>query len=262
MKLDRELKVAKDLALEAGALLLRHRGSSFEVGHKANGEVVTAADREADGLIRAGLASAFPSDAILSEETPDSQERLSISRVWIVDPMDGTSNFVERGDEFCVSIGFAVDGLAVLGVVYNPVRDELFAGCEGCGVTLNGAPVRVSEATDLTTARLAVSRKEWHRGLKELAVSLPIAPKASVAYKLARVAAGLEDGMFSAKSRKQWDICAGVALVLAAGGLVTLLDGREIRFNSLELRHPLGIVASGPGLHPVLSEAVRRLVPF
>jgi fructose-1,6-bisphosphatase/inositol monophosphatase family enzyme len=262
MKLEHELTVAKSLALEAGALLLRHREGPIEVRHKPNGEVVTVADTESDALIRAGLASAFPLDAIFSEETADSPDRLSSPRVWIVDPMDGTSNFIERGDEFTVSIGLAVEGRAVLGVVYNPVRDELFAGCEPCGVTLNGAPARASMATDLRSARLAVSRKEWKGGLHELAAELPIAPRASVAYKLARVAAGLDDGMFSAKFRKQWDICAGVALVLASGGRVTLLDGGEIRFNRLELKQPLGMVASGPGIYPVLMEAVRRLLPL
>jgi myo-inositol-1(or 4)-monophosphatase len=261
MKLKSELNVARRLAMEAGGLLRRHRKGPLEVRHKASGEVVTTADAEADVLIRTGLASAFPSDAILSEESADSPDRLSSSRVWIVDPVDGTSDFIGGGDEFTVSIGLAVDGRAVLGVVYNPVRDEIFTGCEACGVTLNNVPAHVSAATDLRSARLVVSRKEWKRGLQRLATSLPIVPMASVAYKLARVAAGLEDGMFYVKPRKQWDVCGGFALVLAGGGRATLLDGREIAFNGPEAKLPTGIVAAGPELHEVLLEALLRLIP-
>jgi myo-inositol-1(or 4)-monophosphatase len=261
MKLETELTVAKGLAMEAGVLLRRHRNGPIEVRHKANGEVVTAADRAADDLIRTGLTAAFPTDALFSEESADSPDRLSNARVWIVDPVDGTSDFVGGGDEFSVSIGFALNGRAVLGVVYNPVRDELFAGCEGCPVTLNNVPVSVSAVVDLRSARLSVSRKEWRKGLERLATSLPIVPMASVAYKLARVAAGLEDGMFYVKPRKQWDICAGVALVLAAGGRTTLLDGRQIEFNGSDPKLPLGLIATGPGLHKGLQEILQRLLP-
>jgi myo-inositol-1(or 4)-monophosphatase len=86
-------------------------------------------------------------------------------------------------------------------------------------------------------------------------------PTASIAYKLARVAAGLDDGAFSHKARCDWDVCAGVALVLAAGGVVTLLDGSEVRFDRADVRQPLGIVAAGPALHGPLREALARLLP-
>ena len=200
----RELEVAKKLALEAGALILRHFADSVEVSHKDSGEVVTPADREADDFIRKGLADAFPADAIYSEETADSSERLSRTRVWIVDPLDGTSNFIERGDNFSVSIGLSVGGRAMLGVVYNPRRYELFAGGYGIGVTLNDAPVHVSDAKDLSKARLLVSKKEMKKGLEGLFPSLSLIPMASMAYKLAMVATGLADGVFTLKPRKEW----------------------------------------------------------
>lgn len=259
--MENELEVAGRLALEAGALVRRLRAGPLRVDQKAGGEVVTAADLEADALIRAGLSSAFPGDAIFSEETPDTPDRLSSPRVWIVDPIDATSNFAEGGDEYSVSVGLAVEGRAVLGAIYNPAKDELFAGAEGFGVTMNSVPVQVTETSDLACARLTISRKEWVRGLERLAADLPVVPMASVAYKLARVAAGLDDGMFSTKLRKEWDICAGVALVLAAGGAATLFDGREIRFNRLELRQPMGMLASGPGLYRVLLEKLNSLFP-
>jgi myo-inositol-1(or 4)-monophosphatase len=257
---DHEIEVATRLALEAGAALRRHQAGPLEVRHKAHGEVVTAADLEADAIIQAGLQAAFPEDAIFSEETPDTPARLSHTRVWIVDPLDSTSNFAERGDEYSVSIGLALGDRPALGVIYNPARDELFAGTANSGITLNGFPARVSEVKDLDRARLIVSRREWNRGLNKLAVTLPIRPMASIAYKLARVAAGLDDGMFSAIPRKQWDTCAGVALILAGGGRATLLDGGAILFNRPALRQPLGMAAAGPKIHPVLLETLHRLL--
>jgi myo-inositol-1(or 4)-monophosphatase len=256
---DDELEAATRLALEAGAALRRHQAGPLTVERKGRGEVVTAADLEADATIRAGLQAAFPGDAIFSEETPDSLDRLSCARVWIVDPLDSTSNFAEIGNEYSVSIGLSHEGGAVLGVVYAPARDELITGYQGAGITLNGSPVQISDVTSLECARLIVSRREWRWGLERLTATFPIRPMASIAYKLARVAAGLDDGMFSVLPRKQWDTCAGVALVLAAGGRATLLDGQEIRFNQPALKQPVGMVAGGPRLHALLLDALRKL---
>lgn len=262
MNLDKELEIAGRLALEAGDLIRRQREGRIEIGSKGRGEIVTSADIASDRLIRAGITAAFPADAIFSEETADSRDRLSSARVWIVDPLDSTSNFAEGGDEYSVSIGLAIGGRPVLGAVCNPARNELFVGGPDGGATLNGVRVRVSGECRLERARLVVSRKEWRRGLGKMSAILPIAPMASIAYKLARVAAGLSDGVFTAVPRKEWCTCAGVALVLAGGGRATLHDGREILFNRTELRQPLGMVAAGPALHQALLSALRGLPPL
>ena len=259
--LDRELDMAIWLALKAGDVLRRHRASGLSVGEKEGGEIVTAADLEADAFIAAGLRAAFPGDAVDSEEAADSNSRSSARRVWIADPIDATSDYVKGGDEHCVSIGLAIDGAPVLGVVYNPARDELFAGYEGDGVTCNGNRVQPSAVGRLTDAVIEVSRKEWARGLDQRAASLTVRPTASMAYKLARVAAGLSDGAFSFKRRREWGTCAGVALVVAAGGRATLLDGTALGFNRKPGEAPLGLVAAGPGLHPALLEAVSSFAP-
>jgi myo-inositol-1(or 4)-monophosphatase len=255
----RELAVATRLALAAGEVVRRHAAGPILEQHKSSGEVVSAADLECDALIRGGLAEAFPDDAILSEETSDSPGRLGRRRVWIVDPIDGTSDFVAGGDEHAVSIGLTVDGRAALGVVHNPRRRELFAGAEGHGVEKDGAAARVSGATDLDAARLVVSRKEWKRGFEPLAAALPIRPMGSIAYKLARVAAGLDDGTFYLKPRKEWDVCAGVALVLAGGGCVEHLRGGAPRFNAPDVKLPDGFIACAPGLRAALAA---RLAPY
>jgi myo-inositol-1(or 4)-monophosphatase len=256
-----ELIVATRLARAAGEALRRHRAGPLVVSQKARGEIVTAADLESDSIIRDGLARAFPADAVYSEETPDTPQRLGTARVWIVDPLDSTSNYAAGGDEYCVSIGLSVDGQAVLGVVYCPGPDELIGGGRGLGVRLNDRPVHVSRADHLASARLSVSRKEWQRGLAELCGGLSVTPRASLAAKLARVAAGLDDGVFTAIPRKEWGTCAGTALVLASGGVATLLDGSPINFNRTELKQPLGMLAAGPALHPLLLRWLRRSLP-
>ncbi|MBZ5554603.1 MAG: 3'(2'),5'-bisphosphate nucleotidase CysQ [Acidobacteriia bacterium] len=261
MKLERELQVATSLALQAGEVLWRHQSRQPKVEYRAKGEPVTLADIQADSIIRAGLNTAFPNDAVFSEESADSHARLSCTRVWIVDPLDSTNNFVELGNEYCVSIGLSIQGQAVLGVIYNPARDELFTGYCGRGVLLNGSPVKASEVREVEKARISVSRKEWRRGIVMLSTTLRIEPLSSMAYKLARVAAGMDDGVFSLTPRKEWGTCAGVALVEAAGGRTSLLDGRRIAFNRFNLRQPLGMVAAGSQLHPLLVERVRDLSP-
>jgi myo-inositol-1(or 4)-monophosphatase len=257
----RELEVASRLARDAGALLLRLRGDGLQVSHKADGEIVTAADLEADALIRAGLTEAFPDDALVSEESATGGDRLAAGgRVWIVDPIDATRDYAAGGDEFSVSIGLAVGGHAVLGAVCAPARGELFAGAVGAGAWLNEAPARVTGAASLDGARLTVSRSEWRGG--DLGRQLPFKaePVSSAAYKLARVGAGLDDGTFSTHARRDWDICAGAALVAAGGGTVTLLDGRPLRFDRADLLQPMGLVAAGLGLHARLRAALAPII--
>ena len=264
MSFAKEVGVASRLARSAGQLILAQRQEGdLAVGTKAGDEVVTSADCAADRLVHKGLAVEFPDDAVYSEETPDSGTRLAHRRVWIVDPLDGTSTYVTGGDEFCVSIGLAVDGRPTVGAVFNPCRDELVAGAIGQGVTLNGAPAGVSDVDHLPRARLSTSRRDVTRGLVPELGAASVTVVASMAYKLARVSAGLDDATLSAVPRKEWGTCAGVALVLAAGGMATLLDGTEIRYNRSELRQAMGMVAAGPALHAELLVALAaRPTPF
>lgn len=258
MSLDLELGLASALAVTAGRMV-RNFKHADPPGRKVNGEVVTAADVASDGLIRAGLLAAYPEDEVFSEEAPDPLTRLSKKRVWIVDPLDGTSNYVTGGRDYCVSIGLAVLGFPMLGVVYNPAHEQLFAGYAGRGVTLNGSPVRVKDTERLQAACVCVSRKEWERSLSRLQLPFRVNPLAGMAYKLARVAAGLDDAALCVDAHKQWGTCAGAALVAAAGGAVTLTDGSPVCFNDLEVRHRLGMIAAGPKLHPLLLTSVSKM---
>src|SRR5437667_5587753 len=139
----REIEVASELARQAGAVLLEHYYSPFLVEQKVNAldelEEVTAADREANELIVGRLQKEFPDDGILAEESVDSEHRLEKDRVWLIDPMDGTKNFINRDGDFAVQIGLAVRGESVAGVVYQPVRDALYRAVRGGGAWIEAA---------------------------------------------------------------------------------------------------------------------------
>lgn len=211
------------------------------------GDPVTEADYAANVVLREILPR--PGDGWLSEESVDDPARLGRQRVWVVDPIDGTREFIEGIPEWCVSIGLLEDDVPVAGGIYNPVTDELVLGALETGVTLNGSPARVTEAgadqrVTVLASRSEVGRGEWDGFGEDRVV---VRPCGSVAYKLGLVAAGLADATWTLVPKSEWDVAAGCALVRAGGGVVTLADGREPRFNKPEPTFP-GLVAAGPAL--------------
>ncbi|THF70564.1 3'(2'),5'-bisphosphate nucleotidase CysQ [Deinococcus sp. Arct2-2] len=267
-KLQQELDTAIQLAREAGALLLSHLARGLIVEYKTSAEdTVTAADREASALIVAGLKAAFPGDGLLSEEETDSPEnkaeRLGRERVWIVDPIDGTNDFVKGTADFSVSIGLAVGGEPVLGVVFAPASGELFAGMVGAGVTKNGERISVSTRSGGTNDPfiVAISGTEYKRELH--LHDLPgMKPSGSIALKLARIAAGEADATFTMSPRSEWDIAAGHALLRASGGDLLRRDGLPIRYNQPSPHIEQGIVGGRPeALAWLTAELAARALP-
>jgi len=217
------------------------------------------ADTEADEAIKRIILENFPNDGWLSEETRDSAERLGKSRVWIVDPLDGTKEFTQHIPEFCVCVAFVVDGVAQVGVSYNPVEEKLFAARRGGGTTLNGQAVRCSDAADLTQARVLASRSEDKRGeWEEYKPLMQVIPTGSVAYKFALIAAGEFDATFSLTPKNEWDICAGTVLVEEAGGVVTDRYGKPLTFNNAKTLLP-GLIATGAGLYGPVRDVIRKI---
>src|SRR6185437_15809237 len=163
---EREIQVATELARAAGAILLKHYHSPFLVEHKVNAlqerEEVTAADRESNDLIVTRLADEFPHDGILAEESDDTEDRLTKDRVWLIDPMDGTKNFIQRDGDFAVQIGLAVSGETVAGVVLQPTRELLYRAARGGGAWMEDAQrvsrMNVSDRTQPGDMVLASSR--------------------------------------------------------------------------------------------------------
>lgn len=249
-----DLLTARRLAQEAGQLLLQHRKAGIKVEYKSGpDDPVTIADREASQLILQGLQEAFPDDGFLSEEEPDDTARLTRRRVWIIDPIDGTRSYTEGRPDFCVSIGLAVDGQAALGVIYAPATDELFEGVVGT----DAAEAEATEPAENMlkapqTRRLCVSNTEYNRELnnwKQENQNAPanerieVLPSHSVALKLARLGYGQGDATFSVAPRHEWDVCAGDAILQAAGGELRRRDGQKICYNQAKPHIEQGIMA-------------------
>lgn len=221
-----------EIAGAAGAAILKFYRSSFEVTDKRPDNPVTDADFAADRLLKEHLLSRLPEAGWLSEETVDSQERLDKNLVWVVDPLDGTKEFVMGIPEFSVSVALVENGQPILGVIHNPPTGEIFSTQLGAGVFLNGRPVTVSSRVELAGARIDASRSERKRGEFEPFESLvQLTTMGSIAYKLARVAAGLTDATWSRGPKNEWDICAGALMVREVGGRCVDLDDKEFSFN-------------------------------
>jgi len=230
----------------ATALLLELRHSAAQPEFKNGGDPVTAADRAANELLLRMLPR--NGEGWLSEESKDDPSRLRKRRVWVVDPLDGTKEFVAGIPEWSVSVGLIEDGRAVAGGVSNPTTGEIFLGSleSGLHVIGNGKPKRDRSARD--RALVLASRSEVSRGLwKHLeGASFAVQPVGSVAYRLASVAAGYADATWTLDPRHEWDVAAGVALILAARGEVRALDGSPLVFN-LPVPRFEGMVAFSPG---------------
>jgi len=258
-----ETSYAEDLlhiqeALErARAAFQRFTPGEVASRHKQGDDPVTEADTTVDTLLREFLPR--NGDGWLSEETRDDHVRLERRRVWVVDPLDGTREFVTGIPEWCVSIGLVVDGEPVAGGICNPVTGETIVGARGLGVTLNGRPAGVSARPTLEGAKVVASRSEVKRGewtgyREDL---FEIRPMGSVAYKLGLVAAGLVDATWTLTPKHEWDVAAGVALVLAAGGAIVTGAPEETRFNRPK---PLltRLLAANPALIPEIETEIAR----
>jgi len=255
MSYDRELEVAREAARAAAAVLLRHFEEGTETWEKSEDNPVTAADLESDKVIAEHLRAAFPNDALLSEETVADPTRTENTRVWIVDPMDGTKEFTKRIPEFCVSIALCESGVPVVGVIHNPMSGVSIWASQGDGCFRDGERVRVSSVSQLEDAVMIASRTEISRDkfaahdgwFKE------IKPVGSIAWKLACVACGDGDLNVSLAPKNEWDVCAGDVLVREAGGVYVAFDGTQRLYNQSD---PLieTFMAAGP---PALITAFR-----
>jgi myo-inositol-1(or 4)-monophosphatase len=241
-----ELERIRTAISEALKVLETVRAGKVSVGRKAGGDYITDADHAINDTLRRLLPR--DGEGWLSEETADDLVRLDCRRVWVVDPLDGTQEFVQELPEWCISVGLVEDGQAVAAGLCNPATDQLFLGWVGGGVTLNGAPVRVRDLKGLEGVEVLASRSEIRRGeWDDPAAPYKVKPCGSVAYKMALVAAGMTDATWTLTPKNEWDVAGGAALVLAAGGVVRTLDWEPPTFNR---RDPLlsGFIAVPPGL--------------
>lgn len=246
-----ELAVAESAARTAGALIMGLFKGKYDVQEKSKNNPVTTADLEANRVIRESIDKNFPGDGWLSEEDADNTDRLSVSRVWVIDPIDGTKEFIEGVPQFAVSIGFVVDGRARVAVVYNPAKERLYKASAGQGAYLNDQRIQVTTRREVDGAKLLVSRSEPQRKFQLFADRCEIKPVGSIAYRLAKVAGGDGDATLTFRNIHEWDICAGVLMVEEAGGKVIDGDGNPMLFNRESPKHR-GVVAASMNLAPGL----------
>ncbi len=250
MAYERELEVALAAAREAGAILLRHYQEGTERWEKGHGDPVTLADLESDRAIAERLRAAFPQDGLLSEETVHDPERVRRSRVWIVDPMDGTKEFTRKIPEFGASIALVEDGEPVVGVILNPAAGTAVWASRGGGCWRDGERVRVTSCRRLEDASVIASRTEISRGSFERYQGWfkELRPVGSIAWKLARIAAGEADLNVSVAPKNEWDVCAGDVLVREAGGVYVAFDGTTRTYNQAKTLIEAGMAAGPPEL--------------
>jgi myo-inositol-1(or 4)-monophosphatase len=239
-------------ALEAAReVLSRYTSGAIASEYKVGHDPVTEADREVDAVLRRELLR--EGEGWLSEESVDDPSRLEKSRVWVVDPLDGTREFIAGIPEFCVSVAMVENGIPIAGGICNPATNEIFIGSRESGVTYNGKPAQPSQRKELNGAMVLASRSEVKRGeWKQFeSANFKVRPMGSVAYKLALVSAGLADITFTLVPKNEWDVAAGAALVESAGGWVRTLDNQPLRCNN---PNPLlsGLLAGGPNLRQEL----------
>jgi len=270
---DRELTVITGLAREAGAILLAHYHSPFLVEQKVNAlkelEEVTAADRESNELIVQRLAVEFPDDGILAEESTDNERRLGKDRVWMIDPMDGTKNFIQRDGDFAVQIGLAINGESVAGVVYQPVRDVLYRAARGAGSWIetpdkNVARMAVSDVVAAKDMVLASSRSHRSPRMERVVSSFGFKAevrRGSVGVKIGLITERQADlYMHLSPSTKQWDTCAPEIILAEAGGRTTDLFGQPLSYNGVRIDNRNGIVSTNGAAHEMVIENLKPLL--
>lgn len=256
-----DLALLEDAARRAGEVALSFFGGEPRTWLKDNKSPVSEADMAVDGFLADTLRMARPDYGWLSEETTDNAERLNRARVFIVDPIDGTRAFLAGGDEWTVALAVVEHGCPVVGVVYCPVRGEMIVAHKDGGTFLNGKRLSVSSKETLMGARISgphsiVANKDI------LAAGFERTPNIrSLAYRIALVAAGRVDVAAARSGPSDWDLAAADLLVQEAGGRLTDLTGRDIRYNKADTCHPALIAAPRRLISPacdVVSDVVGK----
>ena len=260
----RQLEIARAIAVEAAALVAVYRSGELIIDSKAGDEPVTDADRAANALIVGKLRQEFPDDAVLSEEIPDDGSRLGQSRVWMVDPIDGTRDFILGDAGYAVMIGLCVDGRPRLGVVSQPVTGKTYTGIAGVGAWLDRRETPSAPREELRTSTLArppgirLVASKSHRTSRVDAVrkALMIEDEmnvGSVGLKIGLVAEAARDlYVYTGGRTKIWDTCGPEAILVGAGGRMTDMDGAPLSYAEEDLYNRRGIVASNGPLHDLV----------
>jgi len=253
---EEDLQLLIDAARAAGDIATRHFRATPKVWEKPDGAgPVTEADLEVDAMLRDTLCAARPGYGWLSEETPDSPDRLSRDTVFIVDPIDGTRAFIDGQPSFAHSLAVVRHGRPVAGVVYLPVRDRMFTASIGQGASLNGHPISAGGPASGDLPKVFASKpnlqaRNWPGGVPQVEITY----RPSIAYRLALMGTGKAHALVAFRDTWEWDVAAGALIATEAGAIVTDRTGDSLRFNNLK---PLvnGLLIAQDGLHKQLVAA-------
>ncbi len=248
-----DLALLAEAAREAGALAMAMRAEGLKIWSKSEGSPVTDADMAVDQLLKARLMSARPDYGWLSEETADSAERLGKSRLFVVDPIDGTSAFMKSRPWWTVALAVVEDGEPVAAVVFAPQLDEFAEAARGEGARMNGAVIRASDVDSLEEAAVLADAKLLERPIwaEPWPAEMRVEKRNSIAYRMALVAAGAFDAAMSFGAKWDWDVCAGALIATEAGARVSDHRGRPFLFNR-PTPQQASLVCSAPALHPLI----------
>lgn len=251
-----DVDLLAEVAREAGALAMTFFQNDPKTWAKGDSSIVSEADLDVDKLLSARLLAARPDYGWLSEETADDPARLSCSRVFVVDPIDGTRGFLAGRTEWTISLAVVEDGRPVAAALFAPALGTMFQAAAGSGADRDGVSLCVSNRNELEGASLAGSRR-LVRDTMEIA-SIQLEDRGSIpslAYRFALVAAGEVDVAIARPGAYDWDVAAADLLIHEAGGRLADLEGRQPRYNGLDRRHPALLAAT-----PELSDEMAAIV--
>ncbi len=254
-----DLRLIIDAALEGGALALSRQTRDLDIQKKADGSPVTSADLEVDALLTQRLRGARPDYGWLSEETTDNADRLSATRLFMVDPIDGTRAYMRGKPWFVVSIAVVQDGQTVAGAIFAPALNQLYAATLGGGATLNGEAIRASDTATLDGAAMLGDEKMFaHPAWNEPWPPMRIEARNAIAYRMALIAAGAFDAAVALSPKHDWDLAAGALIAAEAGATVCDHKGMPLVFNSPAAKNP-SLVCCAPALAPLILSRTRPI---
>lgn len=254
---------ASDFALldhamrEAGDIARRYFRGNVKNWEKKPGDPVSEADLALDTHFREKLTAARPDYGWLSEETADDLSRLEKSRVWVVDPIDGTRSFIAGKPEFTIAAALVEHGRPVIGIVYNPILEEYYTAIKGEGAELNGEPITCGLKSDLKNTRLIASRKAfgWHGWLEEVE-GANFSHVNSIAYRIVKVASCQADASLSLTEKSDWDVAAADLILAEAGGITTTTSGDLLIYNRKSVNQK-NVISTTAALYPQLMEMLQ-----
>lgn len=245
-------QAVSNIAAEAGRLARARYGQDVRKWEKSPDNFVCEVDLAVDELLRARLSALLPDAGWLSEETADDLARLSANRVWVVDPIDGTRDFLRHRPGWAISVALVENGQPVIGVLDAPIRDEHWLAVKDKGATLNGKIIAASDRTDLAGARVPAD------DLPKVDRHLTMVHKPnSIALRIAMVAAGDADLLATFRWGNEWDIAAATIIARESGARITDSLGRKLRFNT-PAGEAFGVLATAPGIHQAAAEHLRE----